>query len=126
MRTFDELMERVGPYKTLYRIFDEDVGYIVWRLGTGDNIEVLFIEAKEPGKGYGKELFRRMVRSIESNKRQPYHSVYVYRLGANELARRLYAKLGCKEINLGQSVYRDDETVIAWITWEDLKRAVGE
>ena len=66
-----------------------------------------------------------MVTKLVSEGREPYHSVVAYRLGSNKVASVFYASLGFTQVNLGRSVYRDDDTVVMWITWDDLKRNLG-
>ena len=122
MRTQRELVDRLSGYESPTLIYDPDVGYIVWHFTTGDNLEVLFIEAKEPGKGQGIQLYKRMIKVIEKTKRLPYHSVVGYRRSQNELAQRFYAKMGFIQVDLGQSIYREGGTTLMWITWADLKK----
>lgn len=124
MRTLPELLERVRHYRDLRYLHKPHVGYVVWRVGTGDNLEIVFVRAAEPGHGYGKRMLREMVAAVTSVGPRPYHSVYAYRLRSNEQAGRFYRALGFREVDLGASVYRDDGTVLAWVPWAELVKNV--
>jgi hypothetical protein len=119
MRTSSELAERIERYHGLWYICREE-GSIVWHLSTGDNIEVLFIEAQP---GHGQEMLRRMAHAVEGMSEEPYHSVFAFCLAGNERGRRFWRDAGWREIELGRSIYRDDETVLFWIPWDELKRS---
>ncbi len=120
MRTLRELQDRLSLHGPAEYIYDPNVGHLSWHYGTGDNIEMLFIEVVGQGKGHGLELYRRMVRRVLDSGRQPYHSVYAFRLKSNEAARQFYCKMGWSETQLGQCVYGGDETALMWITWKEL------
>ena len=117
MRTREQLEQRLTRYLGPETYYHPEIGLIVWQLGTGENLEILFIEVAEYGKGLGIRLIRKMVERLKVS---PYHSVFVYRLESNLPAGRFYRSLGFREHHLGHSIYRDDQTVIAWIPWEDL------
>jgi hypothetical protein len=119
MRTLEQLQARIEGYEGLNYIWDQYLGYIVWHLSTGDNIEVLFIEANVLGGGY--YLCEQMVQRILEKGPRPYHSVFAYTLGCNEQAQRFYEKLGFNILPLGRSIYQGDETVLVWITWAALR-----
>ncbi len=125
MKTYEQFSGKLAPYRGVEHIYDPLVGNIAWRAATGGNLEVLFFEAAERGKGHGKELYRRMVQRIIATETVPFHSAIGFRLASNVAAERFYAKLGFQQVDLGQSVYRDDGTVIMWITWEGLVRVLG-
>ena len=122
MRTFTEFLERIREYHPLEYIYDPSLGYLAWRLGTGDNLEFLFIEVAEKRKHYGTELYRQMVKRLEESGRRPYYSVFGFVLGGNDGARTFYSALGFQEVNLGRSVYKNDDTVLVWIPYEKLKK----
>lgn len=125
MRTLEQLRERLARYGDAECLYDPAVGYLAWHTTTGDNLEILFIEAAEPRKGHGTELCRWMVQRLVKEGREPYHSVVVYRLGANQTAETFYTSLGFRQVDLGRSIYRDDGTVLMWVTWAELKRNLG-
>ena len=125
MRTLDQLQQRLAGYGAAKFIHANGKGLIAWHTSTGDNLEVLFIEVAEPGKGTGLWLYRLMVDRILEEGSKPYHSVFAYRLGSNQMAARFYEKLGWQQVNLGRSIYRDDDTVLVWTTWDQLVQNLG-
>lgn len=116
MRTHEELLRRLAPYDNVDHIYNS-VGYIAWHCSTGENIEMLFIEAKH---GFGASLYAEMVKSLLSSGHPPYHSVFAFVRTCNEIALRFYAKLGFHRVDLGQSIYRDGGTTLVYIVWQDL------
>lgn len=120
MRSQSDLRKKLLPYENLEYVYDPRVGYIVWHYSTGNNLEVLFIEAAVLGLGQGSELYRRMIQTLIDRGERPYHSIFGYRLASNSNAERFYGGLGWTQVNLGQSIYAGDETVLMWVTWEDI------
>ncbi len=125
MRSRWELAERVSKYHGIGVIYDDDVGYIVWHTATGDNVEMLFIEAKEPRKGHGTELYRRMVMRIVETKTEPYHSLYGFRRTGNAEAEGFYRSLGFRQLDLGESIYRLGGATLMWVPWVELRERLG-
>ena len=122
MRTLAELKERLNLYGEVEYIYDSEVGYLSWRYGTGGNLEPLFIEVVAKRKGNGRELYHRMAVQVLQQNKEPYHSLFCFRLESNKDADQFYHKLGFTQINLAQSVYGGDKTVLMWITWKDFLR----
>ena len=114
MRTKEELKQRLSQYKGVDFIYDEHIGYIVWQVSTGENVEILFIEAKEKRRGFGRMLLEGMTRCIK-----PYHSVFVYRLASNEVAGEFYRSFGFKETKIN-GLYGGDDAIINVISYEEL------
>jgi ribosomal protein S18 acetylase RimI-like enzyme len=125
MRSKKELLKKLSIYSEAEYIYDPDLGYIAWHFSTGGNIEMLFIEAAEVGKGLGSELYRQMLRQLQSSKEKPYHSMFAFRLESNTVAGKFYDALGFTQIQLGQSIYGGDGTVLMWITFDDLLKHLG-
>lgn len=113
MRTEQELKERMSSYIGAEYIY-LDIGYIAWQVSTGENIEIIFIESKEIGHGFGKELIKKMVEKIK-----PYHSVFVFRLASNENAGKFYRSLGFRETTV-QGLYKDVDAVLGVVSYETL------
>lgn len=113
MRTKQELLDRLRTYKGAEYIYTDN-GYIAWQYSTGENIEIIFIESREKGLGYGKELVREMCKVIK-----PYHSVFVVRLSSNEDAGKFYRALGFREFLISE-LYRGDDAIIGVIPFEKL------
>jgi ribosomal protein S18 acetylase RimI-like enzyme len=105
--------------------YDPEMGYLVWRVSTGENVEMLFVEAATMNRGLGRKLYQRFVKILQGQDKEPYHSVFAFRLGSNEVAKRFYDKMEWTQVDLGQSIYRDDHTVLMWITWQDLIKNLG-
>lgn len=91
-----------------------DYGYIAWQTGTGENIEILFIETKEPRKGDGGRLLKAMKAGI-----MPYHSVYVFRRAINTEAGEFYRKMGFTE-TVVKNLYKGEDAVLGVIPYENL------
>jgi hypothetical protein len=125
MRTLEQLLERLEPYDEAEYIYDPAIGYLSWHVSTGGNIEPLFIEVLEPQKGYGTELYRRMARHLIAAGREPYHSLFAFRLKSNTVAGAFYNALGWTQQDLGQSIYKGDGTVIMWIEWSRFLQRLG-
>lgn len=64
------LTKYIKPYPGAEYIYTPK-GYIVWRTGTGGNVELLHIRSFFPKHGYGRVLIAEMLKRI-----QPYHSVF--------------------------------------------------
>ena len=113
MRSYPELIEKLKPYKGEQHYYEPDFGYIAWQESTGNNVELLFIEVKEPGKGHATSLVKYMCQNI-----QPYNSVFVFRLASNEPAGHFYRKLGFEEI-LIKGLYKED-AVLGVVSYKQL------
>lgn len=94
MRTIAELKQRLKLYPGIQYIY-RPYGYIAWQVGTGENVEIMFIEVKEQERGFGRKLIKEMLTKIE-----PYNSVYVFRLEENIGAGKFYRALGFKELRV--------------------------
>lgn len=113
MRTAEELNKRISQYRGAECIYTEN-GYIVWQMSTGENCEILFIEVREPRKGYGKELVRAMCKVIK-----PFNSVFVFRLASNEVAGHFYRSIGFKETPV-DGLYKNLQAVLGVVTYDEL------
>lgn len=113
MRTKEELVEKLKLH-SYERYIHNDKGYLAWKMGTGENIEIKFIEVSEKGKGYATELLREMLSIVK-----PFHSVYVFRLASNETAGYFYRKCGFVETRIG-GLYRDDDAVLGVADYKTL------
>lgn len=113
MRTKQELLERLSWYPKAGYIYKE-YGYIAWQVTTGENLEILFIETLEKGKGLGCFLIADMLAVIK-----PYHSVIVFRLASNTIAGKFYRKCGFEE-TLIKGLYKGGDAVIGVATYEKL------
>lgn len=98
------------PYQPLKYFYDGLRGFIVWRVGTGLNAELLHIRTTEERKGYGRQLFYHMLGCLEAEG-PPYYSVYGFTRITNHRALEFYASLGF-DIQLLDGVYYDGEAAI--------------
>ncbi len=87
---FDE-RHHVWPYRATGH-YDDPTGYVVWRLGTGGNIELLHLRAYSPRQGHGRELLRRMLKLLRVH--PPYHSVFGFCLPGNGDGQAFYRAVG--------------------------------
>lgn len=89
----DEFIDSyVIPFQKVRYIYFEEAGWVVWRLGTGSNVELLHIRTFVKGKGFGRYLFYRMMDELDGN--PPYHSVFGFTRVSNLEAVRFYGALG--------------------------------
>lgn len=84
--------EHVNPYTVIHYIEDYR-GYIVWRLGSGGNIELLHIAASYPRVGYGTSLVRSMVDKLLELPEKP-KAVFGFTRAQLEPANKFYQALG--------------------------------
>ena len=95
---------------------NHQLGFIEWEVGTGGNHEITQIKAYIQGQGVGKQLLKLYKQYCIP----PCFSVYAFVLGSREQARGFYKSAGFREINLGKSIYKDDDTILVWIPFEEL------
>lgn len=84
-------------------------GYIVWRKGTGDNVELLHIYSNERRKGFGTKLIRQMVSQLL--KTPPYHTIFGFTRTGNLEAQSFYTSLGFVMSRV-HGVYKDGEAFV--------------
>ncbi len=82
----------ISEFSDIFYIFIDNIGFIVWRIGTGNNIELLHIKSFVKRKGYGSLLLRLMI--LELSKKPPYYSIFGFALYKNKEARFFYKKNG--------------------------------
>jgi ribosomal protein S18 acetylase RimI-like enzyme len=111
-----ETLKRIKQYNGI-KYIDDERGFLAWQMSTGENIEIVFIETSEQGKGYGTSLIRDMCKQIK-----PYNSVFVFRLADNETAGHFYRKLGFKEIPV-EGLYKCG-AVLGVISYEELLKTL--
>lgn len=82
----------VQKYLSQYYMFFPGRGYIVWRFGTGENVELLHIRSFKTGQGLGPRLVKVMLRELKKN--PPFYSIFGMMLAANEPVIKMYQKMG--------------------------------
>lgn len=88
----DVYVRYVMPYDNVDWAWDALEGFVAWRRGTGDNVELLHIRANGLRCGNGRRLVYRMLDELKAN--PPYHSVFGFTRVSNERAREFYAAMG--------------------------------
>lgn len=112
--------KHIGSYRDVgYYLEDEGASYIVWRRGTGGNVEILHLKTKERRKGTGTRLFRKMLEELKSH--PPYASVYVFTRESNTDADLFYASMGLT-YNFVKGVYADGTAVLYSGKYEELRK----
>ena len=107
----------IKPFIGLNYIFDKEKGYIVWREGTGNNIELLHLRAFKLRNGFGTELVKRML--FQLKKKPPYFSVFGFMLASNKAVINLYKKLGF-QTTIVSNLYKGGDAMIFTQSYEVL------
>lgn len=116
---FDEFYGHyVEEYLPQYYLFFPGKGYIVWRLGTGENIELLHVRSFQPGKKLGVRIVRAMLREIGKRK-PPFYSVWGFALASNETAIRWYQSMGFNTEECA-GPYKGGPSIVFWQSFEKL------
>ena len=110
---FIEFREKyIDKFQDLYFIFEPDVGYIVWRFGTGENVELLHIRAFTTGKGDGPRLIKMMLEKLKEN--PPYFSVFGFLLDENIPMKKVYNKMGFNLVEGLVGPYKHGKSCLMW------------
>lgn len=112
----------VQPYWGIEYIFDAKRGYIVWRVGTGENVEILHIRAFELRKGYATDLIRQFLIKIKSAR--PYYSVFGFMLATNAPVIAMYRKMGFR-ITEVSDLYKGGQAVLITQQYDQLCQNLG-
>lgn len=107
--TFSQFRKKyLTPFGKTDHIWSKD-GYIVWRLGTGDNIELLHIRSFVKGQGVGRMLVEAMLKELQDS--PPYYSVYGFTRVENEGAVKFYKSLGF-HVDILDGPYKEGQAVL--------------
>lgn len=93
----------VKPYLDMDYIFVPEEGYVAWRRGTGENVEVLHIRAFKTGRGLGVLLAQAMIYELKKN--PPYYSVFGFGLASNLPPQKVWKKVGF-DIEITKAPYK--------------------
>lgn len=115
----NELKEKMKPFEKVHTLYFGDMGHIIFRLGTANNIELFDIEAYEKRKGYGKKLIKEMILYLKSENLEPY-SVFGFTAKDNEVAQNFYKALGF-ELKEVDNLYKKGAYIFT-IKYKDLKK----
>lgn len=119
---YNEFLERyIRKYEHLRWVFWPEKGFIVWRMGTGGNAELLHITSFKQGRGYGRELVGEMVRQLQEN--PPYYSVFGFSLSSRVYLKRVYQHLGFNITDDIIAPYKGGHSFIFYQDYEILKKS---
>lgn len=120
MRTIEEVKERLKRYEKYELLYLPDKGYIAWKIGTGENYEIILVESYGNHSGHGKEVFNQFLDKLQSN--PPYESIYVFFRWNNKIAKNYYKKIGFKIKRL-RGIYKDKLAGIGYNSYKNLYEA---
>lgn len=108
--------EHVEPYRKVehYQCLN---GYIVWRRGTGGNIEIVHLKTKETRKGTGTHLLKEMLRRLKAH--PPYATIFGFSRIGNESAHAFYRAMGF-ELTRVKGIYDEGAAVVFSARYSDL------
>lgn len=98
----------IYPYQNVFSV-ELDNGYIVWRLGTGENAELLHLRTYAPGKGTGRKLVKAMLSRLVLT--PPYATVFGFTRTMNDASQAFYKALGF-DLSEVKGVYADGTAVV--------------
>lgn len=113
------LFQPPWPYSDVHSYTTED-GCIVWRCGTGGNMELLHLQV-HPDKlrqGIGSRLFKQMLKQLQHS--PPYETVFGFTRSSNTNAQAFYGAMGF-DLSYVRGVYRDGNAVLFSQRYEKLK-----
>lgn len=108
----------VNPFQKVHWYQDE-TGYIVWRVGTGNNVELLHLNATAHRKGYGRNLVKHVLKQLSSLD-TPYHSMFGFTRETNEEAVGFYRAMGF-ELTPIPNLYREGTAIMFCQSYFKLK-----
>lgn len=114
--------EHVRKYMDTHYI-DDPNGYVVWRVGTGGNTELLHLKSFPTFKGHGKRLLKKMLKELLKD--PPYHTVYGFCLGSNHNAMKFYAAVGFEITTIHRGVYKEGGAYLFSQEYDNLKEMHG-
>ena len=122
--TWEEFNSKyVEPFGRVGFRFHKDKGFIVWRRGTGYNVELLHIRTFEKGKGYGRELIYSMLDALLVD--PPYYSVFGFTRVGNKEAQAFYGALGFT-LQTVNGLYKDGKAILFWSPFDKLRRLMND
>lgn len=103
---------------------ETNYGYLYYRWGTGDNVEITHLKVDEPyrGNGYGTELIVLLLQELQEI--PPYATVFGFTRWENLEARLFYRSVGFG-LSLVSGVYADGKCVLFSAHYDHLKEVHG-
>lgn len=117
----DFLTHCVQPFDHCAWSYHRDRGYVVWRKGTGGNVELLHIRTFAPGQGHGRTLVYALLDRLKDD--PPYHAVYGFTRTSNEDARKFYGALGFRLAPAVEGLYAAGGATLFWAPYRELVAA---
>lgn len=118
MTTREEFQrDYVDPFERADYWYETGVGFIVWRVGTGRNVELLHVRSFSLRQGHGRFLVYKML--DELSRSPPYYSVFGFTRTSNERAADFYRSLGFN-LQPVNGLYRDGTAVMFWAEYNTL------
>lgn len=111
-----DLQKTIKPFIGVHLLEDPN-GYIVWRRGTGNNVELLHLKTFSSGRGTGRKLVNSMLSALKEN--PPYATVFGFTRSVNIEAQKFYRSLGFT-LSPVEGVYGDGSAVLFSQTFEKL------
>lgn len=96
---------------------DSPESVLEWRVGTGDNVEIIRFRTAAPRRGVGTRLLHEMVTVLRPD--PPYHTVYGFTRSSNAAGRAFYRKHGFALTEV-TGVYADGTAVVFSQPFADL------
>lgn len=90
--TSQEVCDELVRISSKTYFYKDEKGLIAWRLGTGQNIELLYLKSDPPRTGGGKHLLVEMLKELK--KSPPYCTIYGFTRSSNLDARKFYEAMG--------------------------------
>lgn len=123
--TYKEFLSKyIEKFRDIDFIYWPEKGFIVWRLGTGGNMELLHIRTFIPKKGYAKELIGAMVKKIQN--KPPYYSIFGFALSSRENLKEIYRQLGFNVTPDIAGPYKTSPSFLFYQSYEELKKKYVE
>ena len=115
--TLEDLKKKIEKFADLHYIYFKDEGHLVWRFGTGYNIEILDIEAYKKRQGIGTKLIRELVSGLGEN---PSVSIFGFTKEINDDAKSFYKALGFRLSPVIKDLYRKGG-ILFIINYKDIR-----
>lgn len=108
--------EHVEPYTKVCH-YQCTNGYIVWRRGTGGNVEILHLKVQEVRQHTGTHLLKTMLDKLKDH--PPYATIYGFSRAGNETAHAFYRAMGF-DLTRVKGVYDEGAAIVFSARYESL------
>lgn len=108
--------EHIEPYRKVCH-YQCTNGYIVWRYGTGGNVEILHLKVQTPRQKTGTHLLKTMLDKLKDH--MPYATVFGFSRVGNKTGHAFYRAMGF-ELTRVKGVYDEGAAVVFSARYNDL------